>query len=118
MSEDKELTLCLVDLAAAINFCRDKADDVNVTTSDVRRAVQIASERHGYTLARASGWLPIETAPRDGTAILAARETAVYATHWHVDKNAFVVRSFDKLIECNPTHYMPLPPPPAKSPEV
>lgn len=60
-------------------------------------------------------WQPIETAPKDGRLILIAKEDA---TNWH---NVFVAYWDDETVEFkfhregyvrNPTHWMPLPPPP------
>jgi len=66
-------------------------------------------------------WQPIETAPKDGTVILIAEFTrpvwsvvsAKWCKEWHEP-------SWDTISKhClynNPTHWMPLPPPPAPSP--
>jgi len=70
-----------------------------------------------------SAWMPIETAPKDGTMILTCScntvyypQTSVWASYhpnaegkqcWRTDRVCG-----DKL---NPTHWMPLPPPPPAS---
>jgi hypothetical protein len=64
-----------------------------------------------------SEWMDIETAPRDGTAVLlfGCRQICVarYVEHdiewWHVDDNKFGPWP---LRGPAPTHWMPLPPPP------
>lgn len=57
-------------------------------------------------------WQPIETAPKDGRLIKAKNGSSVYLaqyveehTHgWETEKGTWV----------NPTHWMPLPPPPTE----
>lgn len=61
--------------------------------------------------ARKDGWLPIESAPKDGTRILAlwSDECAASAIWHNHDQggNWYTDIGFSKLIE--PTHWMPLP---------
>lgn len=75
-------------------------------------------------------WQPIETAPRDGTAIFvwATREgwrdnPRMVAARWYHSANSWYVygcgptkHSEQWLDSCNPTHWMPLPPPPNHTP--
>lgn len=61
-------------------------------------------------LRKGSQWQPIETAPRDGKRVLAycapyGAGSAHFSDKWHLD---FCVNR-----EAAPTHWMPLPPPPA-----
>jgi len=76
-------------------------------------------------------WLPIETAPKDGTRILLFREGQQYVGRWYPVYETWGVAaqrepgewgSFTSIGECRvgqvkfwdgPTHWMPLPPPPA-----
>lgn len=80
-------------------------------------------------------WLPIETAPRDGTAILVMRNTwpgtktgraencnghNTYVAEWWGceykgmgDWMCYMDAVEDPKCPINPTHWMPLPPPPA-----
>lgn len=69
--------------------------------------------------AEASGWQPIETAPKDGTWFLATEDGEVDLCAWHktphVPLYGFHFHSCDPedAEECHPTHWMPLPAPPA-----
>jgi hypothetical protein len=78
----------------------------------------------------ASGWQPIETAPRDGTEVLLTDGEDVGGGFWDSEKLSFAKRSGPgwfwemdradlpsarKIIGI--THWMPLPPPPAMSRE-
>jgi glycine/D-amino acid oxidase-like deaminating enzyme len=66
----------------------------------------------------ASAWRGIESAPKDGTEFLAAyarqgfvKQLVRFNRVWsHWESKGVVVPGF----EANATHYMPLPPPPAK----
>lgn len=77
-----------------------------------------------------SKWQPIETAPRDGTAVLlyqpwkSGRETLCighYANGWinqlclycaHDQARKFGGEIGNEVSHCDPTHWMPLPEPP------
>jgi hypothetical protein len=59
------------------------------------------------------GWLPIESAPRDGTLMLCYlpyNGGFITQTYWHVDGREGVW--FDESGEICPTHWRPLPTPP------
>lgn len=74
-------------------------------------------------------WQPIETAPKDGTAILAwpiwgggfyspEGETQIaYVMRWEERKSIWVEASGEEYMQCSPTHWMPLPPAPKKGGE-
>ena len=72
-----------------------------------------------------SEWQPIETAPRDGTAILVwpgvlFTEMTYFHTsvvRWHDWKEAWIEASGEEYNTFYPTHWMPLPPPPKKGNE-
>lgn len=55
-------------------------------------------------------WQPIETAPKDGTDVLALHEGRTYQARWQDDAFWFSASAWKSLA---PTHWMPLPPPPA-----
>ena len=65
-------------------------------------------------------WEPIETAPKDGTRIdLWSRSERVPNARWDARRKAWVhdwLGDFDSIdevrVDGNPTHWMPLPPPP------
>lgn len=76
-------------------------------------------------------WQPIETAPKDGTKILGYDPDIGVSTMSYFDDGSLVFYSkswiialFDVCDECypkpigiNPTHWMPLPPPPQQEGE-
>ena len=76
----------------------------------------------------ARGWQDISTAPKDGTLVLVTQASSVYIAWW--TSSAEFERSGTRpgwqIFECddvwysraidNPTHWMPLPPPPAPDP--
>lgn len=60
-------------------------------------------------------WQPIETAPRDGTPVLAATSRSQYVA-WNNGRSdmwVFVDDGRGNSFFFRPTHWMPLPPPPA-----
>lgn len=64
-------------------------------------------------------WQPIETAPKDGTLILIAKGGAsawhnMFAGYWDEGLGEFKYHR-DGYVR-NPTHWMPLPPPPETTP--
>lgn len=62
-------------------------------------------------------WRDIASAPKDGTEILVFDEGALYITSWLDDEGHDGVRRsgwYDNgFVEPPPTHWQPLPPPPA-----
>jgi hypothetical protein len=73
-------------------------------------------------------WQPIETAPKDGTAILiwpaqsaltGSTECMIisYVVRWHDWKESWIEASGEEYDTFYPTHWMPLPPPPKKGDE-
>lgn len=67
---------------------------------------------------RASPWQPIETAPKDGTPILAYTPEPrcingeIYALAWCNVYNAWIEAGGEQWEDFNPTHWTPLPEPP------
>lgn len=61
-----------------------------------------------------SGWMPIETAPKDGTRFLAyQKDRALCECWWQEDFSNWSGWLDDADSEPEPTHWMPLPAPPA-----
>jgi hypothetical protein len=61
-------------------------------------------------------WQPIKTAPKDGTEILAwARSDGFFVVFWYAHRGVWLwtAHELDGDEELNPTHWMPLPDPPA-----
>lgn len=56
-------------------------------------------------------WQPIETAPKDGTEILGAWYYGGWSYQPMIWRNGWV-KKFDAMSLLNPSHWMPLPPPP------
>jgi hypothetical protein len=69
------------------------------------------------------GWRPIETAPKDGTPVLVGHEQAVFSAWWEKDGTQTntnhpgwvdgTTNSYEEYTTYEPTHWMPLPAPPA-----
>jgi hypothetical protein len=57
-----------------------------------------------------SEWLPIETAPRDGSAVLGFEKQGNHPGDWSVIRWTGYEFEGDRI--GNPTHWMPLPAPP------
>ncbi len=59
-------------------------------------------------------WQPIETAPIDGTSVLLCYKGGKVSCGEYSDANDFFPAFWFTYGEgqCNPTHWMPLPPPP------
>ena len=65
-----------------------------------------------------SDWQPIETAPKDGTKILAWEFDDYTIAWWGVSTGGWYGWMFsDDWIRCYPTHWQPLPAPPESSGE-
>lgn len=67
------------------------------------------------------GWLPIEEAPKDGTEVLVYERQPDGSAFIDIASNSYEVNLSSKdmwvssggnIPSCEPTHWMPLPPPP------
>ena len=62
-----------------------------------------------------SGWMPIETAPKDGSSFLGVSGHWIITMHWHRIQQCFAScgPSYERIpADEQPTHWQPLPPPP------
>jgi hypothetical protein len=57
-------------------------------------------------------WQPIQTAPKDGTDILVCGHGVIRTAQWSAKDQTFRVNAY-AFIRIDPTHWMPLPDPPA-----
>lgn len=60
-------------------------------------------------------WLPIDTAPTDGTQILIAIAGDEFEPSWAYWEHRFrtwMLPTTNRYFEFEPTHWMPIPPPP------
>lgn len=113
MNEAKKLSERVRDIKMAFGYHDNRRTDVETL------AVEIAALEK--RLAEA-GWQPIETAPKDGTELLLCSihlyspRTGCWATY---HPNAMGKAGWRTAPICgdklNPTHWMPLPPPPQES---
>lgn len=74
-----------------------------------------------YDLARrgaAVQWRPIEEAPKDGTEFIAYRPDAgVFTASYDPEQECwFANHGYEDITDDQPTHWMPLPPPPSGEP--
>lgn len=85
--------------------------------------VEVMGGQSGEERRRMSEWRPIETAPKDGTRVLVGRfapdrykrEGTIAVDYWHTGaRNDFVGWGKFNMHHWPPTHWMPLPDPPAK----
>jgi hypothetical protein len=56
-------------------------------------------------------WLPIETAPKDGTDVLVYGHGVIRTAIWDGKTGAFRVNAY-AFVVIDPTHWQPLPEPP------
>ena len=74
-----------------------------------------------------SDWQTIESAPKDGAAVLVYTNGGqVTEAYWSSDNQSWILRFYDEdnrflrakggmeIFHISPTHWMPLPPPPKK----
>lgn len=84
----------------------------------IKREILYDVQKSSLTNATNSNWLPIETAPRDGSEIMVCNskyyipETASFRTYHPNAQGTPTWRANNTGIKLNPTHWMPLPPRP------
>jgi hypothetical protein len=62
----------------------------------------------------ANGWLPIETAPKDGRPLRLAGQWL--SGNWDITVGSWLASRFNFSGQGQPTHWMPLPPSPESKP--
>ena len=87
-----------------------EAPDLRALLADLDEA------RAALTAAKAGGWLPIETAPKDGTAVLVSEGRFCSCVEWNEEFDWWAVDDNKlgpfRLRGAAPTHWQPLPNPP------
>jgi hypothetical protein len=77
---------------------------------------RMALERELEAVRKDAEWRPIETAPKDGTAVLVSEGRFCYCVEWNEEFDWWAVDDNKlgpfRLRGAAPTHWMPLPPPP------
>ena len=92
------------------------ADYEGYRSMEVYALTMRAEKLRTQALSANAQWLPIESAPRDGTTILVCSGYWKATVHWHKHAQAWCTsRPSYQLVtdDEQPTHYMLLPPPPA-----
>ena len=96
-----------------VNLC---LAEMNRLAAEVERLNELAQDP--YRLSR--GWQPMETAPKDGTVVLCWDEFKEcdfmwygIIQQWNEPKDILGWMYVATNTECHPTHWMPLPKPPA-----
>lgn len=87
-------------------FLRKTADRCIEATQTIGRAIKMP-DAPGLL-----DWQPIETAPKDGTMILAGRNQAIDLVRWGEEWNGMNWLDAGGHVIGRPTHWMPLPAPP------
>ena len=108
--DDKEGKLC-----EYRDYVKLKAENARLQ-AEVERLNELAQDP--YRLSR--GWQPMETAPKDGTLVLCWDEFKEcdfmwygIIQQWNEPKDILGWMYVATNTECHPTHWMPLPKPPA-----
>lgn len=123
VDEIMELATILGDSRYLAGEGKASREDVQADYCNLRTAIESLAKD-----AEARGWQPIDTAPKDGTAVLVYPGTwsgrSASIAKWESDKYAKKPRpywsrddDFGRVTfsrEHPPTHWMPLPPPPDK----
>lgn len=91
--------------------------------SEIKRLLREAEDERAELLKEnarlhdlAGGWRPIETAPKDGTAVLVSEGRFCHCVEWNEEFDWWAVDDNKlgpfRLRGAAPTHWMPPPPPP------
>jgi len=99
------------DFSTACTACTELVSDLSEVISIARSAAAPAG-------GEGEGWRPIESAPRDGTRILAWQDGDLYAVEWVYeapDEGYWIARCGQPVVTPpTPTHWMPPPPAPSQ----
>ncbi len=96
------------------------------TNTEALRDEALRSRQCLHGISEPSGWMPIETAPKDGTLIVLGARNGVWLGKYlplygsgYKPENPWssMLLNHDHMAEryTRPTHWMPLPPPPTTS---
>lgn len=105
--DDSNQVLAQMEQMYGTNYRQDRLESQRKTIADAEAAL---------TAAKAGGWLPIETAPKDGTAILVSEGRFCWCVEWNEEFDWWAVDDNKlgpfRLRGAAPTHWQPLPTPP------
>lgn len=123
MNDDRQL---ISDLLSALEYHAEQTRPIHSTTVAIQAAREHLRTAPAYEAGKADAreWLPIESAPKDGTRIILgsaegawmAEYKPVYVSGYRPDDPWFSVmlnrEHMGRFPKAKPTHWMPLPPPP------
>jgi hypothetical protein len=117
MKEDGTIHLKKGDRSTWVGYKSDDKADQEWRAGCISRLLGHSGWDAAAPAAPAPAWQPIETAPKDGTTVLTLRifngEPQICDARYFAFHDAWGQRSWRYPAEAGPTHWMPLPAPPA-----